>query len=288
VLILKSFLVPFFNYIFKRMSLATYQRLLSKGNSMGGPFTSTLTNAPAIVVDDATPLHEALASIGLRPPYPTLAIVGGVNIDNAHLASLRALFFNVLAPLAQECQAAVVDGGTNGGIMGFMGQARASIDGTFPLVGVLPADKILASDSTPDLELESHHTHFVLSPGKEWGDESLWLARVASELSGDAPSLTLLANGGDIAWRDVAASLAQGRPVVVMAGSGRTADILAENIRGHAENQQLTRAFAASGLLHVFDINNGTHALTQGLRSLLKLNLVEEKLEIFTGKGLRK
>ena len=92
---------------------------------MEGPFTSTFTNAPAIVVDDTTPLPEALGSMGLRPPYLTLAIVGGVNIDNAHLASLRSLFFNVLAPLAQACQAAVVDGGTNGGIMGFMDQARS-------------------------------------------------------------------------------------------------------------------------------------------------------------------
>jgi SLOG in TRPM, prokaryote len=171
--------------------------------------------------------------------------------------------------------------------MRFMGQARASIVGTFPLVGVLPAEKIMVPDGMPDLELESNHTHFVFSPGKEWGDESPWLARVASELSGDTPSLTLLANGGNIAWRDVAASLAQGRPVVVMAGSGRTADILAGEICGHTENQQLPRAFATNGLLPVLDINSGTHALTQGLLSLLKLNLVEAHSEMFTGKGLQ-
>jgi len=255
---------------------------------MQGPFTWTFTNgstARAIVVHDTFPLHKALTDIGLRPPYPTLAIIGGVNIDDVYLASLRALFSKVLAPLAQSCQIAVVDGGTDGGIMRFMGQARASIDGTFPLVGVLPAEKIMAPTDMSDLELESHHTHFVFSPGKEWGDESPWLAQVASELSGDTPSLTLLANGGIIAWRDVAASLSQGRPVVVMAGSGRTADILAEEIRGHTEN--LPRAFAADGRLHVLDINSGVHALTQGLLSLLKLNPVEAHSDMFTGKGVQ-
>src|SRR5437762_1925347 len=112
---------------------------------MQGPFTLTLANgstARAILVDDTLPLSKALTSVGLRPPYPTLAIIGGANIDAAFLASLQALFSNVLAPLAQSCKAVVVDGGTNVGIMHCMGQARSRMDGTFPLVGVLPAMKI--------------------------------------------------------------------------------------------------------------------------------------------------
>jgi hypothetical protein len=242
------------------------------------------STTPAIIIDDTLPLTKAVESIGLRPPYPTLAIIGGVNIDDAHLSKLEALFFNVLAPLAQSCQAAVVDGGTNGGIMRFMGQARTSIDGTFPLIGVLPAEKILEPDDTENLELEAHHTHFVLSPGKQWGDESPWLARVVSVLSGDAPSLTILTNGGNVSWLDVAASLAQGRPVAIMAGSGRAADILAEAVRGQDENQQLVRAFTASGLLHVLDINDGAHALTQSLLNLIKLDISEAHLENSKGK----
>ena len=38
----------------------------------------------------------------------------------------------------------------------------------------------------------------------------------------------LLMNGGQIAYTDVAASLGSGRPVVVLAGSGRTADAIAK------------------------------------------------------------
>jgi hypothetical protein len=37
----------------------------------------------------------------------------------------------------------------------------------------------------------------------------------------------VLANGGAIAWDDVAFSVAEERPVVALAGSGRTADELA-------------------------------------------------------------
>ena len=222
-----------------------------------------------IVVDNILPLSEAMANIGLRPPRPTIAVVGGVNIDDTYVSKLQVFFCNVLAPLAQSCQAVVVDGGTNFGIMKFMGQARASIDGTFPLVGVMPAEKILEPGRMPNLELETNHTHFVLSPGNEWGDESPWLARVVSTISSDAPSLTILANGGDIAWLDVAASIAQGRKVVIMAGTGRTADKLAEDVRDCNEGQRLTKAFATYGLLHVLDIDSGEQSLRQSLLSLL-------------------
>ena len=41
------------------------------------------------------------------------------------------------------------------------------------------------------------------------------------------PSATLLVNGGEIAYADVLGSLDHGRPVVVLAGTGRTADAIA-------------------------------------------------------------
>jgi|SRR6266700_2756986 len=242
--------------------------------AMQKTFTWTLANgstARAVLVADTISLAGALAQVDLKPSYPTLAIVGGASkIDGADLYKLRELFFHVLAPLVQSLQAVIVDGGTNSGIMRLIGQARASIGGTFPLVGVLPAGKIIAQDAAPNLEkLETHHTHFVLSPGKQWGDESPWLARTVTALAGGKPSLTLLANGGDIAWQDVTASLDQRRRVAIIAGSGRTADILAEAVRGRPENQQ-ARDLAASGLLRVLDIHSSTEVLKQSLLRMFK------------------
>jgi hypothetical protein len=40
--------------------------------------------------------------------------------------------------------------------------------------------------------------------------------------------VTVLMNGGQIAYRDVAASLGSGRPVVVLAGTGGTADAIVQ------------------------------------------------------------
>jgi hypothetical protein len=104
--------------------------------------------------------------------------------------------------------------------------------------------------------LQPHHTHFLLVPGDHWGDESPWIARVATLLAGEAPSVTLLVNGGEISRQDVAHSLAAGRPVLVVAGTGRLADELA----GSQER---------SPLLQVVDLAAGSDAVAGRLRAAL-------------------
>jgi hypothetical protein len=68
--------------------------------------------------------------------------------------------------------------------------------------------------------LEAHHTHFVLTPGSEWGDESIWISRLATALASTQPSVSVLINGGEIAYQDLAHSVEQLRPVIVIEGSG--------------------------------------------------------------------
>jgi hypothetical protein len=104
--------------------------------------------------------------------------------------------------------------------------------------------------------LEPHHTHFLLVPGDRWGDESPWIARVATLLAGEAPSVTVLAHGGEISRQDVAHSLAAGRPVLVIAGTGRLADELA----GSQER---------SPLMQVVDLAAGAEAVAGRLQAAL-------------------
>ena len=80
--------------------------------------------------------------------------------------------------------------------------------------------------------LEANHTHFVVVPGENWGDETPWIARTATVLAGAAPSITVLINGGQIAYSDVQRSVEAGRPVFVVAGSGRTADVFVGALAG--------------------------------------------------------
>jgi SLOG in TRPM, prokaryote len=204
------------------------------------PFQVSFPNhrATALHVNASMPLTDALSALGFDGQhYPVIVIIGGASkLSDADFQRVRRLFFEVLAPIAQKWQACVVDGGTDAGIMRLMGQARTAIGGDFPLVGVTPIDLACLPGqppASPDAAtLEPHHTHFLLVPGSNWGDESDDLAQVATALAGKLPSVTLLINGGEVTWQDAAQSIQSGRSLITIDGSGRTADLLAAGLRG--------------------------------------------------------
>jgi len=72
--------------------------------------------------------------------------------------------------------------------------------------------------------LEPNHSHFVLTAGRQWGDETATMYALAAALARDCPSLAVFAGGGEIALREMQANVAQGRAMLLLAGSGRTTD----------------------------------------------------------------
>jgi hypothetical protein len=210
-------------------------------------------DAQAVHVEKFGELPSALADLGLHPPRPTVVVIGGAGgLDEVRLNRLRPLFDSAIVPVMKESDAVGMDGGTLSGVMRLFGEAHWAAAATFPLVGVaaegtvrLPGGQEPHGDDAP---LEPHHTHFVLIPGSEWGAESPWIAEAATVLAGGAPSLTVLINGGEIAYADVERSLHAGREVLVIAGSGRTADALAEALAEDGGDER-ARALARSGLV---------------------------------------
>ncbi len=165
----------------------------------------------------------------LTPPQPTLVLVGGAGGMNETLIAQTMTFFrDHIAPFVIENQLAVVDGGTDSGIMRAIGQARAHHQANFPLIGVA-VQKIIAEN--PEY-IEPNHSHLILVPGADWGDEVTLLSKTATVLSQGAPSLTVMFNGGQITWRDAEASISQQRLVLVAEGSGRAADDISQTQTG--------------------------------------------------------
>ncbi len=231
--------------------------------------------ADAVQVDDFVNLPTALHDLGFQGSRPLLVLVGGASkVSEADLARLRLLFVEVIAPLVEELNADVVDGGTNAGVMKMMGEARRDINGTFSLIGVAAVGTVTLPNAVPTSSnteaLEPHHTHFVLVPGFNWGDESPWQARIASLLAKEAPSVTLLINGGEIALVDVMENLKVGRTIVVIAGSGRLADEIAF-ARNHPEfeaREKVAEVAGQSNLL-LFDLSQPMSELAKLLRQQL-------------------
>jgi hypothetical protein len=216
-------------------------------------------------VERVEELPGALVELGVRRGRPVVALVGGADgMDGGHLSLADAMLRDAVFPLVERLDAVVVDGGTDAGIMRVAGRARDAAGGRFPLVGVV------AEDAQPDLDaaLEPSHTHVVLVPGSSWGDESPWLAGVASAIADGSPSVTLVVNGGAITYDDIANSLAVGRPVVVAAGSGRTADAVADACAGRTSDPRAERV-AASPLTTAVDLGDPV-AVTGELESILR------------------
>ena len=225
------------------------------------PFTIDFAahgTAAAARVRDRAELRDALAQIGLVAPRPVLVLAGDAAGGTLAADELRPLFEEVLIPRAAAHGACIVDGGTDAGVMRLLGRAHAGAGRGLALVGVV-VDALADRPGRPSADpsaapLEHHHTHFVLVDGARWGEEAPWVAAVAHELAGGAPSVTVLVGGGDIAWDDVGESVAAGRPVIAVAGSGRTADAIAAAARGDAACGERARALARGGLLEAVDL----------------------------------
>jgi hypothetical protein len=238
------------------------------------PFTISFPNgrrAAAVQVDREDQLTGSLQALGLNGAGPTIVLVGGAG-GLTEADRLSGFFTDALIPIASEVGAYVVDGGTEAGVMRLVGEGRARAGATFPLIGVAAVGTVTLPDATrrqgDTAALEAHHTHFVLVPGDRWGDEAPWLTAVAGALAGERPSVTVLINGGAVALEDVSHSVHAGRPVFVLTGSGRAADMLAAALQGAPSGPQVRR-LTASGLLRASDPGSSPATLARSIRSIL-------------------
>lgn len=222
-------------------------------------------------VDDVSSLSAALDALTVARRRPVLVVVGGAGgMSPDHLSRTAAVLNVQVLPVLDRLGVTVIDGGTDSGVMRVIGRARSAAGASFPLIGVAAEGTVRADP--PDAravaeQIEPHHSHVILVPGDSWGDESPWLACVADAVAGTAPSATLVVNGGEITYDDVAHSLERRRPVVVLAGSGRTADAIATAGDGDSKDPRATR-IAASPLTRIVDIADGA-ALAGTLESIL-------------------
>jgi hypothetical protein len=194
-------------------------------------------------------IPQALKTLSLAEEQPVIVVVGGAGgIREEDWEPIRQTL-EVIAMAACDIGAAIVDGGTDSGVMALNGQIRTQKGYAYPLIGVAavgtvkwPGRQLSPEEQTQLNEyagpLDPHHTHFILTPGNEWGDESPWLAEIASQLAGDQPSVAVLINGGQISKdQDVPNNMKAGRTVLVIEGTGRAADEFAT----HRPNTKLMR-----------------------------------------------
>jgi hypothetical protein len=209
-------------------------------------------------------LSTALEHLGLTDPRPVLVLVGGAaNLPQEVRDELLRLFERV-APLLDALDAAVIDGGTAFGVMAVMGQARHRSGAGFPLLGIAPQGAVAVDEGAlidpgntgEKARLDPNHTHFLLVPGEHWGDESPWISAAANHLAGGRGTLMMVAAGGDVTRLDVMHRLHAGGRVLVLAGSGGTADRLSDWRRTGRVSPDFEQAEAARMLIDVLNLTD--------------------------------
>lgn len=227
---------------------------------------------PRVRVRESADLVGALRSLGVGLNRPVLVSVGGAHGMSAGDLAKAAHALERIALVLDQWNAVLVDGGTDSGIMRIAGQVREATGARFPLVGVAAEGTVAipGQETRPgSSQLESRHTHVVIVPGDRWGDESPWLSRVAAVIAAARPSVTLVSNGGDITYADIERSLEAGRPVIVLADTGRAADAIAAAAASDG-NEHGSRASAIARAAGVNIVPAAdTRALSAALDSVL-------------------
>jgi hypothetical protein len=222
-------------------------------------------------VDIVSSLPATLDALAVARGRPVLVVVGGAGkMSQEHLSRTAAVLSEQVVPVLDRLGVTVIDGGTDSGVMRVIGRARSAAGASFPLIGVASEGTVRTDPAGVPAraeQIEPHHSHVILVPGDSWGDESPWLADVADAVAGTGPSATLVINGGEITYDDVAHSLERRRPVVALAGTGRTADAIAAARDGNSRDPRATQ-IAASPLTRIADIADGA-ALAGMLESIL-------------------
>jgi hypothetical protein len=213
---------------------------------------------------------KLLAEVGLEPEgeRSVVVVIGGADtLGGAGLELATAVVGPGVVRGADLVDAVVIDGGTACGVMAIVGDAVArSGDGRRPLLGVAPAGLVSypgADGAASDEALEPNHSHFVLSPGTEWGSETPLLLRLAETLAAGGRVVAVLVGGGEIAKAEALGAVRRKWPLLVVEGTGRVADAVAARHRGGEKRgtdpvDRDVEAIAASDSVRLFGGSTST------------------------------
>ena len=214
-------------------------------------------------------------TLGFVDPLPTIYVTGGAGqMSPEDMQATRNIVEKGLVRFVEERGAVVIDGGTNAGIPILIGDARQKYRYRFPLIGIAPLEMVHYSgfDEGGKETLNPGHSHFVLTAGDEFGDESSMITQLTYTISGSGqkPALGILINGGKIAREEVYARTTAelSLPLIVIEGTGRFADMLARAFYEGETDDEKVEAIVQKGQLTMVSLSHGPEDLYKKLTAL--------------------
>lgn len=254
---------------------------------------ATAINVPLYRYDPS----QFLTQLNLAVPKTAILLSGGAdNMEPILFTHLEQLFARGVSRAAERMGAVFISGGTDSGVMRLLGNSIAAHNYQTPLIGVLPKacctypnQPEKPSAQAEKVNLEPHHTHFLLVNAQQWGEETGVMYGLAEELAKthQVPLVTLLINGGNLSKMEILRSVRLGIPIIVVEGTGRLADELADLSR-HPPNfieDAVLAEIIADGHLHIFSVTSSVDELERliyrQLRGDSTLNIAWQQFAVY-------
>ncbi len=225
--------------------------------------------AVAVRAPERGPGAPIVDALGLSSFRSALLVSGGAALMDPYDAEqMRLLASEGIARFAEAQRVAIIDGGTSTGVMRLLGEVRRHNGYHFPLVGVAPIGAVRYPGHEPaegEL-LDSGHSHFVLTDGKAFGQESATMAEMTRVIAerGSRRGLSIIINGGEISRQetyDRTLEADRAFPLLVLDGSGRFADELAAAVTGVKPEDARVTDIIRQGEVKVVPMNAGADYL---------------------------
>lgn len=226
--------------------------------------------SPAVRLPVDGDAKRVIEVFNLITPRPAIFISGGASaMSDEDIRATKTLIEECIAKFAEQHRITVIDGGTEAGVMDMIGDARREHNYKFPLIGVSPIKKVTFpgyTNENAEAELQDGHSHFVLVDGDDWGDESNMIVNLTKSIThvGEAPMVGILINGGKIAEREVylAGAIGENRmPLIIIDGSGRTADNISTAFKTQRTDSALIKAIIQGADMRLTSLYGGVEAL---------------------------
>ncbi len=237
----------------------------------------------AVRVPEQTDPDRIIHALQLSTPTPTIFLsAGAAQMDTKSMILTRSLIEDGLVRFINDQRITLIDGGTNAGAMVLIGIARQRRNYTFPLIGVAP-DKMVTypghptaeGEPQPTTDLDAFHSHFVLTGGDDFGAESETIFELAYALTGrgNRKRLVIILNGGGIVKQEAYRSATREPrfPLLVLEGSGRFADELADSRKTGSTDPQI-QAILDQGIVHFLPVKAGADNLYRWLENFFRTN----------------
>ncbi len=163
-------------------------------------------------------IQSAIDKLQLTP-RPLIILLG--NFDEHLNPQVRSICSRIIAPIAIDPGALILDDGSGSGCAALMGEAAAEQDQMPSLLGLI-------SNEAAESALDSNHGLFLRLP-KEWSYSAKYTFQIADQLTKQGtteaqPVSAVLFGGGDAEKKAIVRCARRSWPVVVIQGTGGLAD----------------------------------------------------------------